>query len=56
MVKVEKKIKIHKDEKIVEAKALFDMGSRGSYFGREAGKIGYEPLKGPKKGSFSSKG
>lgn len=32
MVKVEKKIKIHKDGKVVEALALFDNGSRRRYF------------------------
>lgn len=34
MVKVEKRIKIHKDGKVVEARALFDAGSRGSYFSK----------------------
>ncbi|MEO0242789.1 MAG: aspartyl protease family protein [candidate division WOR-3 bacterium] len=49
MVKVEKKIRVHKDWKVMEAKALFDTGSRGSYFSKEfAEKIGYEPYEEPK--------
>jgi hypothetical protein len=43
MVKVEKRIKVHKDSKVLEALALFDTGSRRSYFSKEfAEKIGYE--------------
>ncbi|MEM2186331.1 MAG: recombinase zinc beta ribbon domain-containing protein [Thermofilaceae archaeon] len=49
MVKVEKKIRVHKDGKVVEAKALFDTGSRGSYFSKEfAERIEYEPYEEPK--------
>lgn len=46
MVRVEKKIRVYKDRKVVEAKALFDTDSRGSYFSKEfAKRIGYEPYK-----------
>jgi len=46
MVKVEKRIKVHKDSKVLEALALFDTGSRRSYFSKEfAEKIGYEPYR-----------
>ncbi|MEM2781024.1 MAG: hypothetical protein QXG39_08890 [Candidatus Aenigmatarchaeota archaeon] len=49
MVKVEKRIKVHKDSKVVEAIALFDTGSRRSYFSKDlAEKIGYEPYSEPK--------
>jgi hypothetical protein len=48
MVKVEKKVKVHKDGKVLEAQALFDTGSRRSYFSKEfAEKIGYEPYEKP---------
>jgi len=44
MVKVEKKIRVHKQGKVVECTALFDTGSRRSYFSKKfAEKIGYEP-------------
>jgi len=50
MVKVEKRIRVHKDGRMVEAKALFDTGSRGSYFSRRfAEKIGFEVQKEPRK-------
>ncbi|KPV63599.1 MAG: hypothetical protein AOA66_0731 [Candidatus Bathyarchaeota archaeon BA2] len=49
MVEVEKKIKVHKDGKVVEVIALFDTGSRRSYFSKNlAEKIGYEPYDKPK--------
>jgi len=49
MVRVEKKIRVHKDEKVVEARALFDTSSRGSYFSKDfAEKIGYVPYEGPR--------
>lgn len=42
---MEKSIRVHRNEKVVEARALFDTGSRGSYFSKDlAEKIGYEPL------------
>jgi len=49
MVKVEKKVRVHKDHKVVEANALFDTGSRGSYFSTGfAEKIGYVPYEKPR--------
>jgi len=43
MVRVEKIIRVYKDGKVVKRKALFDTGSRRSYFSREfAEKIGYK--------------
>lgn len=48
MVKVEQRIKVHRGGKVVEAMALFDTGSRRSYFSKEfAEKIGYEPFEKP---------
>jgi hypothetical protein len=35
MVEVEKRIRVHKDDKVVEAVALFDTGSRRSYFSKD---------------------
>ncbi len=35
MVKVEKRIRVHKDGMVVEALALFNTGSRGSYFSKD---------------------
>lgn len=49
MVEAEKRIKVHKNGKVVEAMALFDTGSRRSYFRKDfAEKIGYEPYEKPK--------
>lgn len=49
MVKAEKKIKVYKDGKVLEGIALFDTGSRRSYFSKDfAEKIGYEPYPEPK--------
>ena len=57
MVRVEKRIKVHKDGRILEATALFDTGSRRSYFSKEfAEKIGYEPYKEPKEVPLAVKG
>ena len=57
MVKVEKKIRVHKGEKVVEALALFDTGSRRSYFSKDfAERIGYEPYEKPKKAPLAVKG
>jgi len=57
VVKVEKKIKVHKDGKVVEALALFDTGSRRSYFSKNfAEKIGYEPYPEPKLVPLAVKG
>jgi predicted aspartyl protease len=57
MVKVEKRIRVHKDGKVVEALALFDTGSRRSYFSKEfAEKIGYEPYEKPKEVPLAVKG
>jgi len=50
MVKVEKRIRIHKDGEVVEGLALFDTGSRRSCLSKNlAERIGYEPLKEPKR-------
>jgi len=57
VVKVEKRIRVHKDGKVVEAVALFDTGSRRSYFSKEfAEKIGYEPYEKPKEVPLAVKG
>jgi len=57
MVKVEKRIRVHKDGKVVEAVALFDTGSRRSYLSKEfAERVGYEPYKEPKKVPLAVKG
>jgi hypothetical protein len=57
MVKVEKKIKVYKDTKVFEARALFDTGSRGSYFSKSfAEKVAYEPLKEPRRIPLAVKG
>jgi hypothetical protein len=57
MVKVEKRIRVHKDGKVVEAVALFDTGSRRSYFSKEfAEKIGYEPYEKPKEVPLAVRG
>jgi predicted metal-dependent RNase len=43
MDKVEKKIRVHKDGKVVEATALFYTGSRRSYFSKDfAERIGFD--------------
>jgi hypothetical protein len=50
MVKVEKRVKVHRGGKVFEARTLFDTGSRGSYFSKSfAEKLGYEPLKEPRR-------
>jgi len=57
MVKVEKKIGVHKGEKVVEALALFDTSSRRSYFSKDfAEKIGYELYEKPKQVPLAVKG
>jgi hypothetical protein len=57
MVKVEKRIKVHRDGKVLEALALFDTGSRRSYFSKEfAEKIGYEPYEKPKEVPLAVRG
>jgi hypothetical protein len=49
MVKVEKMVRVFKEDKSLEVLALFDTGSRRSYLSRNlAEKIGYEPLMEPK--------
>jgi hypothetical protein len=56
-MRVEKRIKVHKEGRVLEASALFDTGSRRSYFSKEsAEKIGYEPLKEPKEIPLAAKG
>jgi hypothetical protein len=46
MVKVEKMIRVFKEDKSLEVLALFDTGSRRSYLSRNlAEKIGYERLR-----------
>jgi len=57
MVKVERRIRVHRDGRVLEALALFDTGSRRSYLSKEfAGKVGYEPYKEPKKVPLAVKG
>jgi hypothetical protein len=57
MVRVEKRIRVHKDGRVVEALALFDAGSRRSYFSRElAERIGYEAYNEPKNVPLAVKG
>ena len=57
MVEVEKKIKMYKNNKVIEAIALFDTGSRGSYLSKEfAEEIGYELYDKPKKIPLAVKG
>jgi hypothetical protein len=57
MVKVEKRIRVHKNGKVVEAVALFDTGSRRSYLSKEfAERVGYEPYKEPKKVPLAVRG
>jgi hypothetical protein len=49
MVKVERRIMVRRDGRVLEALALFDTGSRRSYFSKDfAEKIGYEPYGEPK--------
>ena len=56
-MKIRKRIKVHREGKIVEAKALFDTGSRRSYFSKEfAEKIGYEPYEKEKRIPLAVKG
>ena len=57
MVRVEKRIKVHKEGRVYEATALFDTGSRRSYFGKEfAEKLGFEPYREPKEVPLAVKG
>jgi len=57
VVKIRKRIRVHRKGKIVEAEALFDTGSRGSYFSKElAEKIGYEPYEKVKRIPLAVKG
>jgi predicted aspartyl protease len=57
MVKVERRIRVHRDGRVLEALALFDTGSRRSYLSKEfAEKVGYEPYKEPKKVPLAVKG
>jgi len=57
VVKVGKRIKVYREGKVVEAEALFDTGSRRSYFSKKfAEKIGYEPYEEPKEIPLAVKG
>jgi predicted aspartyl protease len=57
MVKIEKRVRVHKDGKVVEVAALFDTGSRRSYFSKEfAEKIGYGPYEKPKEVPLAVRG
>ena len=48
LVRVRKRIRVHKGGRVLEAEALFDTGSRGSYFSRAfAEKLGYTPYEEP---------
>jgi hypothetical protein len=50
MVKVERRVRVHRDGRVLEALALFDTGSRRSHLSKEfAEKVGYEPYREPKK-------
>jgi hypothetical protein len=42
MVKVEKKIKMYKNNKVIEAIALFDTGSKGSYLSKKFAEKNYK--------------
>jgi len=49
MVKAERRVRVHRERRVVEAIALFDTGSRRSYFSKSfAEKIGFEPYEKPK--------
>ena len=57
MVRVEKRIKVHREGKVFEVTALFDTGSRRSYFSKEfAEKLGFEPYREPKEVPLAVKG
>jgi len=57
MVRVERRIRVHRGGKVLEATALFDTGSRRSYFSKEfAEKIGFESYKEPKEVPLAVKG
>jgi len=57
MVRVEKRIKVHREGKVFEATALFDTGSRRSYFSKEfAEKLGFEPYRELKEVALAVKG
>jgi len=57
MVRVEKRIKVHREGKVFEVTALFDTGSRRSYFSKEfAEKLGFEPYREPKDVPLAVKG
>jgi hypothetical protein len=57
MVKVEKIVRVIKEDKLLEVLALFDTGSRRSYLSRNlAEKIGYEPLRKPKMIPWAAEG
>ena len=57
LVRIEKRIRVHKENKVFEAMALFDTGSRRSYFSREfAEKLGFEPYGEPKEVPLAVKG
>ncbi len=57
MVKVEKRIKVHREGKVFEVTALFDTGSRRSYFSRNfAEKLGFEPYREPREVALAVKG
>ena len=57
MVRVEKRIKVRREGKVFEVTALFDTGSRRSYFSKEfAEKLGFEPYREPKEVPLAVKG
>ena len=57
MVRVEKRIRVHREGRVFEAMALFDTGSRRSYFSKDfAEKLGFKPYEEPREVALAVKG